>query len=79
LNAAAQRKVNPKNCLVIEDSVIGIEAAKAARMPVIGFLGASHAQTSWYRDTIIKTNPQFIAHDALELLAIFSSQIEASL
>lgn len=41
---AAQRcEVPPAACIVIEDSVLGIEAARAAGMGAIGFAGASHA------------------------------------
>ena len=32
----------PKDCLVIEDSVAGVVAGRAAGMTVFGFIGASH-------------------------------------
>ena len=43
LHAAEQLGVIPGRCLVIEDSVPGTIAARAAGMTVIGFTGASHA------------------------------------
>jgi D-ribulokinase len=42
LFAARAMGVEPKDCLVIEDSVAGIAAARAAGMRVFGFVGASH-------------------------------------
>jgi D-ribulokinase len=42
LHAARGMGVEPKDCLVIEDSVAGVIAARAAGMPVFGFVGASH-------------------------------------
>jgi beta-phosphoglucomutase-like phosphatase (HAD superfamily) len=36
--------VPPSRCLVIEDSLPGIEAAIAAGMTAIGFTGGSHCQ-----------------------------------
>lgn len=43
LFAAKSFQVEPQNVIVIEDSVTGITAAKAAGMRVIGFTGGSHA------------------------------------
>ena len=42
LLAAARLVVAPAYCLVVEDSVAGITAAKAAGMPAIGFAGGCH-------------------------------------
>ena len=41
-----------KDCLIIEDSLAGIKAARAAHMPVIGFLGGSHTRFEWYQKEI---------------------------
>ena len=68
LHAAKKMEVDTANCMVIEDSVVGIMAAKAAKMPVIGFLGGSHAKSNFYRKGIIEACPNMIANDAMELL-----------
>lgn len=43
LFAARSMRAEPRDCIVIEDSVFGIAAGLAAGMQVIGFAGASHA------------------------------------
>ncbi|WP_102223747.1 HAD family hydrolase [Acidimangrovimonas sediminis] len=42
LHAAARMGVAPARCLVIEDSLMGLRAARAAAMPVVHFTGGSH-------------------------------------
>jgi HAD superfamily hydrolase (TIGR01509 family) len=42
LHAAARMGARPERTLVIEDSVSGVQAAKAAGMSVWGFVGGSH-------------------------------------
>lgn len=42
LYAAERMGADPERCLVIEDSLAGIDAALAARMTAIGFCGGSH-------------------------------------
>ena len=43
LHAAAKMSVRPNDCIVVEDSPVGVQAAVAAGMTAIGFVGGSHA------------------------------------
>lgn len=52
LLAAKTMGYEPQDCIVIEDSPAGIEAAIAAKMQVLGFLGGSHARYGFYRQRI---------------------------
>lgn len=67
LFAAEQMGFSSENCLVIEDSFSGIQAAISAGMQVIGFLGGSHTQYEWYQQKIKSYNIP-IAYNANELL-----------
>lgn len=42
LHAATVVGVQPAECLVVEDAISGIRAARAAGMPSVGFLGGAH-------------------------------------
>lgn len=44
LHAARSLEVDPKHCLVIEDSPSGVTAARAAGMTAVGLIAASHIQ-----------------------------------
>jgi HAD superfamily hydrolase (TIGR01509 family) len=43
LHAAGKMRVGPAECIVVEDSSVGVAAGVAAGMRVIGFVGGSHA------------------------------------
>jgi len=63
LHAAEQMKTPPNNCLVIEDSAAGIEAAKSAGMHVFAFTGGSHASGEKYLKTLTQLAPDHIFDD----------------
>ncbi len=42
LYAARMLAISPENCIVVEDSVLGVSAGRTAGMKVIGFTGGSH-------------------------------------
>lgn len=69
LAAACQHNCSPQQCLVVEDSTLGITAAQAAHMPVVGFLGGSHAHAEWYQQRVIAAAPEFIAHSMDDITA----------
>jgi HAD superfamily hydrolase (TIGR01509 family) len=73
LYAAEKMGYQPQDCIVIEDAVSGIEAAKAAQMPVIAYLGGGHTKASWYRDAIYKYKLDTYEHedDVLKAILIY--------
>lgn len=58
LYAAKKMGVAPENCLVIEDSKVGISAALAANMNIIRYAGGSHLKktTDFYHDVATVTH-----------------------
>ena len=61
LLAAKSMGFSSKDCLVIEDSVPGIQAAQAAGMSVIGFSGGTHAKYSWYKNLLAETGVEIFS------------------
>jgi HAD superfamily hydrolase (TIGR01509 family) len=43
LHVAKRMSIEPRDCIVVEDSAVGVTAAIAAGMRAIGFVGGSHA------------------------------------
>ena len=53
LYAADKLGVPAARCVVVEDSAVGVEAAAAAGMDCLGYLGGGHAKYDWYREKIV--------------------------
>lgn len=78
LLAARTMGYSPEECIVIEDSTAGIEAALTASMKVIAFLGGGHAQFAGYKKKILLSNIP-VAHNAVELFLLLESMLSPSL
>ncbi|SOC82674.1 haloacid dehalogenase superfamily, subfamily IA, variant 3 with third motif having DD or ED [Ensifer adhaerens] len=57
LHAARQCGFLPANCIVVEDSPAGIQAARAAGMHVLAFGGGGHARSPAFRQKITALKP----------------------
>ena len=57
LYAAEKMGYDPGNCIVVEDSPAGIEAAQRAGMTAFAFTGGSHTHVAGYRERIEALKP----------------------
>ncbi len=74
LYAAAQMGYAPENCVVIEDSLAGISAGRAAGMPVIAYIGATGNNNDDYAQKCLAAGAAHIAHtmpETAEILHLF--------
>ena len=69
LFAAAQMGVAPDTCVVIEDSVPGVQAGKAAGMRVFGFYGGTHCNAT-HHERLKSNGADLVFSDMRELPAL---------
>lgn len=67
LYAAREMGVRQEDCVVVEDSPAGIDAAKRAGMRVFAFIGASHAADARLADVLASLKPDAIFSDMTQL------------
>jgi HAD superfamily hydrolase (TIGR01509 family) len=77
LHGAAQFGADPTNCLVIEDSVHGVIAARAAGMRVVGFTGASHTYPT-HADRLTEAGAETVISRMADLPGIVAALAEWS-
>jgi HAD superfamily hydrolase (TIGR01509 family) len=79
LYAAREMGAAAEACLVIEDSVPGVQAAAAAGMPVFGFIGGSHISGPAQGERLSAAGAALIFADMTELPGIIKSRRESLL
>jgi len=75
LFAAENLGVNPKDCLVIEDSISGATAALSADMQVVGLLAGSHI-VEGHEDRLRNVGVKMMAYNTRELKEIIDLKFE---
>jgi HAD superfamily hydrolase (TIGR01509 family) len=75
LHAAGQMGATPQGCIVIEDSVPGVTAARAAGMAVLGFVGGGHC-TPAQGDKLREAGADSVFADMRELPALIAATAE---
>lgn len=72
LHGAAQFGISPDRCIVVEDSVHGVHAARSAGMRVIGFTGASHTYPS-HADKLTDAGAETVISRMADLPAVIAA------
>lgn len=76
LLAAELMGVPPAHCLVVEDSLFGLKAGRAAGMRVAAYLGAAH-QVDELTAPVLAARPDHVLETLPDLLAVLSAHAPA--
>lgn len=74
LHVAKEMAVPPADCLVVEDSAAGIEAAHRAGMRAFAFTGGGHARQAAYRDKLAALAPEAMFEEMRQLPELLRSR-----
>ncbi|SAL16690.1 HAD family hydrolase [Caballeronia terrestris] len=77
LAAARTLRVSAEHCLVVEDSVTGVTAAKAAGMAVLGFIGGGHA-TEGQIEALRRVGASVVFDDMTRLPALVGEWLQSA-
>jgi HAD superfamily hydrolase (TIGR01509 family) len=75
LFAADAMGAAPADCIVVEDSPAGIEAAKAAGMRVLAFAGGSHARAGDLKRAFARLAPDAVFDDMRQLPSLLGETV----
>ncbi len=73
LHASKQMKTAPSDALVIEDSMSGVKAGRAAGCRVVGFAGGSHCEPGHDR-TLTEAGAETVCHDMTTLASLLARE-----
>jgi HAD superfamily hydrolase (TIGR01509 family) len=77
LHAAAAMGIEPRHCIVVEDSANGVIAGQAAGMQVIGFTGGDHCPPD-HEAILMSSGAQVVIDDFAKLGSTISRLIESN-
>ena len=77
LHAARSMDVSPDDCVVIEDSVPGVQAAVAAGMRVFGFVGGSHLEGAAHAPLLRAAGAEVTFSDMTRLPGLLAAAAKA--
>ncbi len=72
LHAAKEFEADPRNCLVVEDSVPGVMAGRAAGMRVVGYTGGSHTYKG-HADVLTEAGAETVIAKLTELPSVIEA------
>lgn len=76
LYAAQKMGFEPQNCLVIEDSLAGIKAAKAENIPVIAYIGATGHDNPEYSAACLEAGAFAVSNNMLEVQQLIKQHFQ---